>query len=105
MKIGISLYVFMEGTSIFDTIPACEQLREPRLMDYISDIRIMCTSKKITNISWIMLQQNTADNVTCFYASDILQKSMSTLCQKFIIQQLILKSGKALVNDHTFSKY
>lgn len=94
MKVDVPLCTYTDAKSIFDTITASKLLRELRLMNDISDIRRAYKHNEITNVAWIHLHQNIADNLTRNKGNNILMNTLYLGKLDFTIEQWVCKEDR-----------
>lgn len=91
MGIKLTLYVFTDAKSIFDTITASKGLWELRLMNNISEIRRAYKENKIDDVAWIRSEPNIADDLTRLVGNSILLNTLRSGVLKFVIKQWVCK--------------
>lgn len=87
LKIDMSFHIFKAFKSNFDTIASSKHLCELRLMIDIAGILRVYRANEITNIGWVLSEQNVANNFIRYIDNNIFVKSRRTGRIDLVIKQ------------------
>lgn len=91
MCIKLSLFLFIDSLSIFDTITASKRLWDNRLVSNTFKKRRAYRADEIDIVAWITIEQNIADNFTRLKPNDILMHTLHTRILTFTIENWVIK--------------